>query len=325
MNPNAQLRDAYTARQVDLTRYSNRAVRRMLRLIARIEADTMEKLNGLPEGSGRQAQLEAYLTELRALYARGYAQVSDATQDELRNLTQDELDFNTSAMERGAQAARINAAVQVPFFGQVYAAVESRPFQGKLLRDWLSELEEGAARRVRDAIRIGYVEGESVSAIKRRVRQIMPMSSRGAEAMVRTAINHTAQATRQQVFEANADIIAGEVWNAVLDARTTLVCQARDGTVYQLGKGPRPPAHINCRSYMSPVLRGIDPPARTDYGDWLRRQPVARQEEILGVAKARLFRDGKLPLDRFVDRAGNEYTLEQLRQRHPQAFEEAGL
>lgn len=325
MNPNPQLRDAYTARQVDLTRYSNRAVRRMLSLIARVEADTIEKLNSLPEGSGRQAQLEAYLIELRALYSRGYAQIAEATTEELRDLTRDELTFNEAALGAGAQAARINASVNVPFLGQVFSAVESRPFQGKLLRDWLSEAEEGAARRVRDAIRIGFVEGESIQAIKRRVRQIMPMSQRGAEAMVRTAINHTAQSTRAAIFDANADIIAGEVWNAVLDQRTSAVCRGRDGTTYQLGKGPRPPAHINCRSYMSPSLKGFPPPPRTDYGEWLKRQPVERQNEILGPTKAKLFRDGKLPLDRFVDKSGNEYTIAQLRARHPQAFKDAGL
>jgi len=262
---------------------------------------------------------------VRALYARGYAQVSGSTRDELRGLTQDELTFDASALDRGAQAARINAAINVPTIEQAYAAVEARPFQGKLLRDWLAEVEEGAARRVRDAIRIGFVEGESVSAIKKRVRDILPISRRGAEAMVRTAINHTAQATRAQVFAANADIIAGEMWNAVLDQRTSAICRGRDGKVYALGKGPRPPGHINCRSYMTAVLNGFPPPARTDYGDWLKRQPVARQEEILGVTKARLFRDGGLSLDRFTDAKGREYTLDQLRARHPQAFEDAGL
>lgn len=325
MNPNALLRDAYTTRQVDLTRYSNRAVRRIMSLLRQVEADTLEKLNGLPEGSNRRNQLEGFLAEIRALYRQGYQQVSGAVTEELRGLTDDEAAFNASALERSSQAAGVAANIQRPPIEQLYAAVEARPFQGKLLRDWLSEAEEGAARRVRDAIRIGFVEGESIAQIKARVRQIVPMSRRGAEAMVRTAVNHTAQATRAAIFDANADIIEGEMWNAVLDARTTLVCQARDGTVYPLGKGPRPPAHVNCRSYTSVVLKGFPPAPRTDYAEWLRRQPVARQEEILGKAKAKLFRDGKLPLDRFVDRAGNEYTLEQLRQRHASAFEEAGL
>lgn len=324
MNPNALLRDAYTTRQVDLTRYNNRAVRRILALLARIEADTLERLNGLPEGN-RRNQLEGFLEEIRALYRRGYQQISGAVTEEARGLTADEIAFNTTALDRASQAARINASIQSPILEQVYAAVEARPFQGKLLRDWLSEAEEGAARRVRDAIRMGYVEGESVAQIKARVRQIMPMSRRGAEAMVRTAINHTAQATRAQIFDANADIIEGEMWNAILDGRTTLICQGRDGKVYPLGKGPRPPAHIACRSYTSVVLKGFPPAPRTSYEEWLRKQPVERQEEILGKTKARLFREGKLPLDRFVDRAGNEYTLDQLRQRQAGAFEEAGL
>jgi len=66
-------------------------------------------------------------------------------------------------------------------------------------------------------------------------------------------------------------------------------------------------------------------PATVDYNTWLSRQPVSFQEEVLGVAKARLFRQGDLRLDQFVDRTGNELTLAQLRETHPEAFEAAGL
>jgi hypothetical protein len=49
------------------------------------------------------------------------------------------------------------------------------------------------------------------------------------------------------------------------------------------------------------------------------------QEDVLGVTKAKLFRDGKLPLDRFVDRNGNELTLKDLAKKHADAFVAAGL
>lgn len=323
MNANELIRDAYTTRQIDLTRYSNRVVRQMLALIRKIEADTLAKIEALPEGSRQVGQLEAFLAELRAIYAAGYARVGEQVRAATNDLAGDEIAFGVGTLEAGAATAGITASVQVPLPAQIAAAVQARPFEGRLLGEWLSGLEAGAAQRVRDAIRMGYVEGESVAAIKKRVRQIMPISQRGAEAMVRTAINHTAQAARAEVFASNSDIIEGEMWNAVLDGRTSAVCRGRDGQQYELGKGPRPPAHINCRSYMSPVLIGIEPPPRTDYGTWLARQPIAKQDEILGKAKARLFRDGKLTLDRFIDRAGNEYTLDELRARHQEAWRAA--
>jgi hypothetical protein len=52
-------------------------------------------------------------------------------------------------------------------------------------------------------------------------------------------------------------------------------------------------------------------PARTNYDDWLRKQPKSFQAEVLGPGRAKLFREG-MKLDKFVDRDGGELTLSQL-------------
>ena len=66
-------------------------------------------------------------------------------------------------------------------------------------------------------------------------------------------------------------------------------------------------------------------PGRTTYAEFLRRQSVEFQNEVLGVRKALLFRKGGLTLESFVDRAGNEKTLEELLRTEREAFERAGL
>lgn len=48
------------------------------------------------------------------------------------------------------------------------------------------------------------------------------------------------------------------------------------------------------------------------YNDWLKTQPREFVEETLGKAKAKLYLDGNLTLDKFVNREGRELTLEQL-------------
>jgi len=52
-------------------------------------------------------------------------------------------------------------------------------------------------------------------------------------------------------------------------------------------------------------------PGKMNYDEWLRTQPHSFQNQVLGNGKAELFRKG-LRLDRYVDRAGNELTLDQL-------------
>ena len=66
-------------------------------------------------------------------------------------------------------------------------------------------------------------------------------------------------------------------------------------------------------------------PAATTYQDFLKRQPASFQDEVLGKTKAKLFREGGLNVDQFVDRAGNELTMSQLAERKPDAFRKAGL
>lgn len=55
-------------------------------------------------------------------------------------------------------------------------------------------------------------------------------------------------------------------------------------------------------------------PAKTDYDTWLRRQKKEFQDEVLGPARAKLFRDG-MKLDRFVDNHGEELTLAEIYKR----------
>jgi hypothetical protein len=66
-------------------------------------------------------------------------------------------------------------------------------------------------------------------------------------------------------------------------------------------------------------------PAKTTYNQWMSRQPRAFQEEVLGKTKARLFREGGLKLDKFVDRKGAELNLAELAALEPDAFVKAGL
>ena len=66
-------------------------------------------------------------------------------------------------------------------------------------------------------------------------------------------------------------------------------------------------------------------PAATTYQQWLSNQDAAFQDKVLGQKKGRLFRQGGLQLDQFVDRAGNELNLSQLKELYPSAWARAGM
>lgn len=71
-------------------------------------------------------------------------------------------------------------------------------------------------------------------------------------------------------------------------------------------------------------LTGIVP-AKTSYQTWLTSQSKEFQDDVLGKTKAQLFRTGKLPLDKFVNRKGDELSLSELAARETSAFKAAGL
>jgi SPP1 gp7 family putative phage head morphogenesis protein len=343
--------DAAVRHQIGLLRYSSSVVKKVVALLNRVDDRLVNEIMKRDAGdqSFTQRRLELLLDSVRAIVAEAYGKATTTLNDELKDLAGYERDFQLGML---GKTLPVRFDFIKPTSAQLYAAVTARPFEGRLLKDWYKDLEAGAYRRLRDSIRMGYVEGRTTDQMVRDIRGtraqqyrdgILEISRRGAEATVRTAVNHTATMARNVTYKENAGVIKGVRWVSTLDARTSAVCRGRDGKVYPLDSGPRPPAHINCRSSTAPVLKswkemGINlkeapestrasmdgqVAASVTYSEWLKRQPKEVQDDILGPTKAKLFRNGDLSLDRFIDGKGQEYTLDQLRQRESGAWDKA--
>lgn len=368
---NEQLRDADIGHQVDLQQYGNGVVARMLALLNRVDADLfaqlMAALERLPAESFTVERLQQLLTSVRALNAQAYAALYAELGAELQLLTGYEAGYQFSLFQSAIPPqVQLQVSIATVSAEQVYAAAMSRPFQGRLLSEWASSIANDRMARIRDAVRIGYVENQSISEIVKRVRGtrakgysdgIIEIDRRHAEAVVRTAISHTAAFTRNRFLDANNDLIKAVVWTSTLDSRTSEGCRLRDGLQYTPGEhkpiGHKVPwlsgpgqLHWNCRSTSVPVtkswaeLGGVDigefnpatraamdgaVPGETTFADWIKKQSAARQDEILGPTRGKLMRDGKLTLDRFYNDRGRYLTLEQLRLKEQAAFKAAGL
>jgi hypothetical protein len=368
---NEDLRDADISHQVDLQQYANGVVRKMISLLNRTDSDLFAQLvtalEEMPPESFNVKRLEQLLASVRDLNTQAYAAVSDELHTELADLTEYESGYQYSLF-RTTIPAQIVAQVDIATVSaeQVYAAAMARPFQGRLMKEWASTIEEGRMARIRDAVRIGYVENQPISEIVKRVRGtkakgysdgIIEIDRRHAEAVVRTAISHTAAFTRNRFLQANNNLIKAVVWTSTLDSRTSEGCRLRDGLKYTPDEhkpiGHKVPwlagpgaLHWNCRSTSVPLtkswgeLGGVDigefnpetrasmdgqVPAETTYAEWLKKQPAGRQDEILGPTRGKLMRDGNLTLDRFYNEKGRALTLEEMRKRDAAAFEAAGL
>jgi SPP1 gp7 family putative phage head morphogenesis protein len=222
------------------------------------------------------------------------------------------------------------------------------------------------AERFSQVVRQGLLTGETTPDIAKRLigslqfgeraKTVREIAAAGGQAtaiadnqivaLVRTSINQVANTASQQVYEANQDITKKYRYVATLDTRTSAICRALDGKVFEYGKGPTPPQHFNCRSTTVPVIDykelGFDPPppgrraaqggqvpANTSYGKWLydkmpgesKADVLARQQQALG-SKAPYFRKlankygADAAIAKLVSKDGTELTLDQLRARY---------
>jgi SPP1 gp7 family putative phage head morphogenesis protein len=351
---NDLIRDLEIRHQVAVQRLSSGVLRRLIRILDEADAEIVEKLRrrgAVLEGSFTSERLAALLEAIRVINHDAHVIVGRELRTELREIARYEADHQVKLLQ---SAVPVRLHIVSPAVELLDAAVTSQPFQGRLLKEWVSELDGAKTRRLRDAIRLGVVQGETVDQIVRRVRGskaqnyadgVMQIGRRGAEAMVRTAVAHTTSAAREKLYEANTDIIASEQWVATLDTRTCKHCMALDGEKFEVGKGTKTPAHIGCRCVRVPVVKGwrelgfnfdeIAPSTRASmngqvsatetYDTWLRKQPAGVQDEALGPTRGKLFRKGEVKIDAFTNRQGDELTLDQLRRIDREAFERAGL
>lgn len=112
---------------------------------------------------------------------------------------------------------------------------------------------KGSLQRSEERLQFGE---PAITAGQRRAAGIKDTVARGGDAtrmadnqiltLVRTSVNQVANAASQQVYEANQDITRKYRYVATLDSRTSAICKANDGKVYEYGKGPTPPLHFNC-------------------------------------------------------------------------------
>jgi hypothetical protein len=61
------------------------------------------------------------------------------------------------------------------------------------------------------------------------------------------------------------------------------------------------------------------------YNNWLKSQSAEAQDHVLGKAKGKLFRQGGMSMDKFVDTTGHIYTLEELRRKDKALFTRLGI
>jgi hypothetical protein len=245
----------------------------------------------------------------------------------------DVVDYELEFQETAARSVA-ETSVAHPSVGDLLASLRSEQVCGRLVSAWGADVGDAAYRhvyqRLTTALGNGDVDRDALAASVTGTRALKyrdgPLSRTltNVEGLTRTVVTRATVLAKTALFELNPTVFDREQWCSTLDMSTSSPCQANDGKVYKLGQGPRPPAHWACRSTILGLLAGQPAPRREVYDTWLRRQTREVQDDVLGPTQAKLWRDGGVKLERFVDRSGEAYTLTELRSREAKTLASLG-
>lgn len=175
--------------------------------------------------------------------------------------------------------------------GRLWSTIANNPIpaNGLLLGAFIAGFSKSAQASIENLIRQGYANQwttqQAIAAI---------IGPRGAldrvfsqhSAVTDTVIQHISQSVNAAVSSAFATRYR---WDSIIDSATTEICRGRNRRVYVFGRGPLPPAHVRCRSRITPLFGNgnsdDDGPDETFY-TWSRRQPESFVKDVFTKAAA---------------------------------------
>lgn len=335
--------DQATRHQIMVQRYAKQLERNSAEFVDRATAAVSAILSNEQLESLSASKLKALNKQVNRTVQSIYAEMGGQITDQIGLFADYESDF-TAAMLSDNATATIAAASALRIRELSESLIDLAPGQQMSIREALSQFGEAKSRDMVSLIRDSHLAGDTSQVVSRKIADMAPLHKAQAGSLTRTIVNRVSTIARDEVFAANADILEGVEWVSTLDSRTSLTCMGLDGKVFPIGEGPRPPAHWSCRSTVVAKVKpeydalpgsgnrpSVGPSGAeqvsgsTTYGQWLKRQPAAFQDEVLGAKRAALFRRGGLDIGAFTDRGGQAYTLDDLKRLQPLAFEKANI
>ena len=341
--------------QVLLERLKTGEHKKFTPFLKRIEKDVRLRLSSEGETIISKKKLNALLADVTSLQKAIYDDYNKQLTLDLGEIALQQTGFEATSYE----AVAVGFQSTVPSAAQALTAVRVNPMQmanysGKqLLEPFIKDWSATQIQSVNNTIQQGFYQGQTNAQITKNLRGTKANKfndgdyakvNRSNRTIVRTAVQHSSTQARQLTMKQNSDLIKGYQWVSALDSRTSDQCTALDGMKFNIGDGPLPPIHPNCRSTTTPVLSekfdfldkgatrsSIDGQVSTKetYFSWLKKQPEAFQSDAIGPTRAKLLRSGGLTSDEFaklsLNRNFEAMTLAEMQKKAPNVFDNAGV
>jgi SPP1 gp7 family putative phage head morphogenesis protein len=256
---NENLRDALIRHQVNLQRLGVGLSLEALAILDRTEDSIVQDIRkalakgATVEGSAGLRRLQFLEDSIRAIRGEALERIASNAHDSMGDLVRNEAEFTAQTLD---VTSHVELDLALPAI-KTLNAVADGAFEGRTIEQWFDGVAARDTQRIMDGVRIGLTRGEDIDDIVRRVvgtsaqdgaDGITNLTRTQVTSLVRTAVNSYSNQARNLVIEENSDVVAGEVYTATLDSRTSPICRSLDGKLYPPGKGKFPPQHFGCRS-----------------------------------------------------------------------------
>ncbi|RKZ45101.1 MAG: phage head morphogenesis protein [Gammaproteobacteria bacterium] len=337
--------DAALRNQVALERIKASAAKNIAPYLKEIDRYIRQRLALSELTTYNRERLTKLLRAIESTIDKQLKLFATDSREELLELARIQAVFESASLDRAINNPDFESTI--PAKSQITAAVTQSPLSirgaggGLTIAQTYTSYTATQKKNILGAIKQGVFEGQTNNEIIRTIRGtasrkfkdgVLGLSYRQAETVVRTGIQHVSSASRALTFSENG--VKQYQWKSVLDSRTSVYCQGLSNEIFNVGEGPVPPIHWNCRSTIVPVLPAkydfLDEgatqastfgpvPADQTYYDWLSTQSAEFQDFAIGPKWGKEFRNGGLTSDQFqkfrLDKNFKPITLDEMQQK----------
>lgn len=344
MSSTSFLKDAAIRHQIFVQRFAGGQVNEAVDLLKGLQKEIEDELKKKSLSRLNKKGLDSLYRKIQGIVDESYTKAAVNLSKNMKDFGEYESDFSARMLSRASDIEFKEVASKALTAALADITLEVTPGSTLTMDSALKTFSRSKANDIVRVVKDGVTQGLPVSEISDNVLAIsQTLHKRQLDVVVRTITNQVSQTARQLTIYANTDIVKGIIWVSTLDGRTSGSCRSLDGKKFPVSVGPRPPIHWNCRSTTVPFIKEEhslplkadrpsigadgkkDVDSRRTYNSWLKRQPASFQDDVLGPTRGKLFREGGLSMDKFVDRNYQELSLDQLKRKEPLAFEKAGF
>lgn len=185
----------------------------------------------------------------------------------------------------------------------LFAPIDNRD----TVTQFVERTKKNIIRSYDNALRSGYLFGQSSQDVKTMAENNLKQVERGMESGIKTAVPSFAKTTDRIVFLKNEKEV---VYCATLDGNTCISCGSLHGMRYKsITEAPSIPIHDRCRCVYCIADEAAE--EMPTYEEFLNTLSEEEQKEILGKNRYEMWKNDGIKLERFVDN-GRKLRLDEI-------------